>query len=105
MTETAPRPADDLRKQIARALVRYDWNAGLSGRATPSAHHYGEADAVMAVLPAPVDRATVLYEAADHLAQQADELWAPGRTAHTTMHADADELRRMAAEAKTEGPR
>ncbi|SCD41105.1 hypothetical protein GA0115251_106934 [Streptomyces sp. TverLS-915] len=46
------------------------------------------------------DRATVLREAADHLARQADELWAPGRTAaHTTMHADAAELRRMADEA------
>jgi len=45
-------------------------------------------------------RATVLTEAAAHLARQADELWAPGRTAHTVMHADADELRRLAAEAQ-----
>lgn len=50
--------------------------------------------------PLPADRATVLREAADHLARQADELWAPGRTAHTTMHADAAELRRLAAEAE-----
>ncbi|MFJ3084673.1 hypothetical protein ACIPJG_33655 [Streptomyces halstedii] len=57
MTDTSPtpadRPADQLRAAVARALVRYDWNAGLSGRDTPSKHHYGEADAVLAVLPAP----------------------------------------------------
>jgi hypothetical protein len=51
-----------------------------------------------AVLPASVDRAVVLREAADHLARQADELWVPGTKAHTVMHADADELRRVAAE-------
>ncbi|MYX14439.1 hypothetical protein GTY67_13635 [Streptomyces sp. SID8374] len=50
---TPDRPADLLRAAVARALVRYDWNAGLSGRDTPSEHHYGEADAVLAVLPAP----------------------------------------------------
>ncbi|EGJ77718.1 hypothetical protein STTU_4929 [Streptomyces sp. Tu6071] len=85
-------------------------------------------DAVLAVLPAsatPVDpverrtryaevreernrlratRAAVLREAADHLARQADELWAPGRTAHTTMHADATELRRLADEAQQAEP-
>ncbi|WP_033239935.1 hypothetical protein [Streptomyces albidoflavus] len=49
---SAPLDRAALRQQIARALVRYDWNAGLSGRDTPSAHHYGEADAVMAVLMA-----------------------------------------------------
>ncbi|MEU4348270.1 hypothetical protein [Streptomyces sp. NPDC023838] len=37
-------------------------------------------------------------EGADHIAAQADQLWAPGRTAHTVMHADAAELRRMADE-------
>uniref|UniRef100_UPI0008049A4B hypothetical protein n=1 Tax=unclassified Streptomyces TaxID=2593676 RepID=UPI0008049A4B len=51
--EPADRPADQLRAAVARALVRYDWNAGLSGRDTPSEHHYGEADAALAVLPAP----------------------------------------------------
>nr|ACX85606.1 pCQ3_105 [Streptomyces sp. W9] len=49
---SAPLDRAALRQQIAQALVRYDWNAGLSGRDTPSAHHYGEADAVMAVLVA-----------------------------------------------------
>ncbi|MEV3947003.1 hypothetical protein AB0K57_04975 [Streptomyces halstedii] len=53
MPTTPDRPADQLRAAVARALVRYDWNAGLSGRDTPSKHHYGEADAVLAVLPAP----------------------------------------------------
>jgi hypothetical protein len=55
-------PATDrtaLRQRVAAALVRYDWNAGLSGRVTPSEHHYGEADAVLAVLPDPADRAAV----------------------------------------------
>ncbi|MFI5755649.1 hypothetical protein [Streptomyces sp. NPDC051569] len=50
--------------------------------------------------PATADRTAVLREAADHLARQADHLWAPGRTAHTVMHADADELRRWADEAQ-----
>ncbi|KOV86089.1 MULTISPECIES: hypothetical protein [unclassified Streptomyces] len=100
-TPAGPAPATDrdtLRERIARALVRYDWNAGLSGRDTPSEHHYGEADAVLAVLPAPdqqtaeverwrqkyhleharhvevvralvTDRTAVLHEAADSLAQ------------------------------------
>ncbi|MFE2140256.1 hypothetical protein ACFXA3_00555 [Streptomyces sp. NPDC059456] len=40
-------------------------------------------------------RAEVLAEAAAHLRRQADELWAPGRTAHTVMHADADEVERL----------
>src|SRR5690606_18833719 len=52
-----PTDQTALRDRIAEALVRYDWNAGLSGRVTPSEHHYGEADAVLAVLPEPVDRA------------------------------------------------
>lgn len=52
----------------------------------------------LGLVAAPADRATVLNEAADHLGRQADELWAPGTKAHTVMHADAEELRRMAAE-------
>jgi hypothetical protein len=44
-------------------------------------------------------RATVLREAADHLSRQADELWSPGTRAHTVMHGDATELRRLADEA------
>jgi hypothetical protein len=59
--------------------------------------------ALAAVLPAPTNRATVLQEAADHLARQADELWAPGSRAHTVMYADAAELRRMADEAQQPG--
>jgi hypothetical protein len=60
--------------------------------------------ALAAVLPASVDRADVLREAADHLARQADELWVPGTKAHTVMHADADELRRVAAETRNTTP-
>jgi hypothetical protein len=52
------------------------------------------------VLPASVDRADVLRWAADRIARQADELWAPGTKAHTVMHADAAELRRVAAETR-----
>lgn len=52
----------------------------------------------------PVSRADVLREAAGHLARQADELWAPGTKAHTVMHADAAELRRMADEARQPSP-
>ena len=70
-----------LRDRIA-ALFRHPPGEERLGDATP-----GEiADAVLAVLPAPVDRAAVLNEAADHLARQADELWAPGTRAHTVMH-------------------
>src|SRR5690606_12119210 len=59
-----PTDQTALRDRIAEALVRYDWNAGLSGRVTPSEHHYGEADAVLAVLPEPVDRAAAWLDAA-----------------------------------------
>jgi hypothetical protein len=55
-------------------------------------------EAVARYLPEPADRAAVLREAAGRLASQADELWAPGTKAHTVMHADAAELRRMADE-------
>ncbi|MCX5285958.1 hypothetical protein [Streptomyces sp. NBC_00198] len=43
------------------------------------------------------DRAAILLDGASHLARQADELWAAGTTAHTVMHADADELRSLAS--------
>lgn len=57
------RPADDRRQRIAEALARYEWNGGLSGYVSPSAHHYGEADAVLAALHAPADRAAVYRDA------------------------------------------
>ncbi|MFJ5151411.1 hypothetical protein ACIQCF_07450 [Streptomyces sp. NPDC088353] len=68
-------PADRaaLRQRIAAALVRYDWNAGLSGRVTPSEHHYGEADAVLAVLPAPVDQAVAARVRALHVPDETGE--------------------------------
>jgi hypothetical protein len=46
-----------LRKLIAHAIHRYDNHHALSGNDIPSEHHYGEADAVLSVLPASVDRA------------------------------------------------
>jgi hypothetical protein len=102
-------PAADrggLRQQIAKALVRYDWNAGLSGRDTPSEHHYGEADAVLAVLPAPADRAAVLREAADELGRMDYDTDSNDYGYDTYRDAwnggvmdGAEELRRMADEA------
>ncbi|MFE3657242.1 hypothetical protein [Streptomyces sp. NPDC059165] len=42
-------PPDGVRDQIARAIHRYDYEAGLSGNDIPSRHHRGEADAVLRV--------------------------------------------------------
>lgn len=46
-----PTP-EELRQRIARAIHRYDNHHALSGNDMPSEHHYGEADAVLAVLDA-----------------------------------------------------
>ncbi|MER5312721.1 hypothetical protein ABT034_33665 [Streptomyces sp. NPDC002773] len=46
-----PTP-EELRQRIARAIHRYDNQHALSGNDVPSTHHYGEADAVLAVLAA-----------------------------------------------------
>jgi hypothetical protein len=85
-----------LRDRIAEALEQADYR--------PDMRRGDLADAIMPVLPAPTDRASVLRGAASHLARQADELWAPGTTAHTVMHADATELRRLADEAQPAQP-
>ncbi|MFE6716809.1 hypothetical protein ACFVDU_04375 [Streptomyces albidoflavus] len=82
-----PRPADDLRDRIAEAI------ADATGNNWPAQAFLVEADAVMTVLPAPADRATVLCEAADRL----DRL---GLRDLATQ-----ELRRMVAEAETGGAR
>lgn len=47
-----PTP-EELRQQIARAIHRYDNHHALANNDVPSAHHYGEADAVLAVLADP----------------------------------------------------
>ena len=47
-----PTP-DETRKAIARAIHRYDAEHAFSVNDLPSEHHYGEADAVLAVLVAP----------------------------------------------------
>ena len=86
-----------LRTVIATAIARYDWNTGLSGRVTASTDHYGEADAVLAVLP-DTSRAAVLYEAAGHLAAM-DPVEAALAGQHAWQDA-AKELRRMADEAQ-----
>lgn len=46
-----PTP-DEMRQAIAHALHRYDNQHALSGNDIPSKHHYGEADAVLAVIAA-----------------------------------------------------
>ncbi|MCM3822283.1 hypothetical protein ACP4TB_28865 [Streptomyces sp. DR3-1] len=84
---TEPRPGDTLRDRIAEAI------ADATGNNWPAQAFLVEADAVMAVLPAPADRATVLREAADRL----DRL---GLRDLATR-----ELRRMADEAGTGGSR
>jgi len=89
------------RTAIADVLSAADgwrWGHRFDRTSSPAYQRYLTlADTVLAALPDPATaRAAVLREAADHLTRQADELWAPGRTAHTVMHADAAELRRMA---------
>ncbi|MFG3311831.1 hypothetical protein ACGF0C_07705 [Streptomyces albidoflavus] len=79
---TEPRPAADLRGRIAEALEE-------CRAMIPT----GQADAVMAVLPAPADRAAVLREAADRLERLGLRDLA------------TQELRRMADEAETGGAR
>lgn len=95
---TEPRPADDLRAELLHALD-FAYCSGV-GYETPEQMLDAYDTARDAERPAPTSPTAVLREAADHLARQADELWAPGRTAHTVMHADAIELRRLAAEAE-----
>jgi hypothetical protein len=98
-------PAADraaLRDRIAAAIIEsdgvpsFEFAARLHRQAA-----FREADAVLAVLPAPTDRATVLREAADRLEERN-----PDRSADFSDGVDwaLDELRRMAAEAQQDGP-
>jgi hypothetical protein len=90
--EEAPTDRAVLREQIAEALMRWaEGNnapqyASMRRPETVRANAYSRADAVLAILPAPVDRATVLRELAD----KAEE-W--------DGHITVQELRRLAAEA------
>ncbi|MEU9333172.1 hypothetical protein AB0D49_08400 [Streptomyces sp. NPDC048290] len=98
-------PATDraaLRQRIAVAIARYDWNAGLSGRVPPSEHHYGEAEAVLPVLPAPADRAAALRDVEQHVWELARATFQPYyRSAYATL---AEGIGRMAAEAQQPEP-
>jgi hypothetical protein len=95
-----PAPADaDLRDRIAQALADNDgwvWAEGFDKTRSPSFQGYlRAADAVLAALPAPADRAGVLREAAVELRKQ------------TLLHDDCvcvGELRRMADEAQQAEP-
>lgn len=93
-------PADrDLRDRIRRAICEADGFAWDPDVLEPD-EYGGHADAVLAVHPAPADRAAVLREAADAIAADNDRrMWAskPGQ------HWAADLLRRMADEAQQAG--
>ena len=97
-----PDPAAILRDRIAAALLARIKRATVS-KSQPfdaftsllAATEYDLADAVLAVLPEPADRA-LLLRAADHLTRSADQLWPGGGS---VMHADAAVLRRLADEA------
>jgi hypothetical protein len=98
LTVSAVAPATDraaLRDRIADVLANADgwkWAPGFKAH-SPTWHGYQtRADAVLAVLPASVDRATVLEEAADFVRGLLLT-----RTSITTAGLEA-ELRRMAAE-------
>jgi hypothetical protein len=115
-------PADQtaLRDRIAEALATADgWDipTGATMRDVSeelATHFRGLADAVLAVLPAPADRATVLREAADQYAKLTDqneaydreqgELDETARLQHGTVRDVVAGLRRMADETATETP-
>jgi hypothetical protein len=93
-----PTLRDRLDSAIDDVFAR--WQAGLGGQRPQDAIR----DAVLAVLPAPADRAAVLREAADGIVAENDrQMWAtkPGK------HWAAGLLRRMADEAQQPeaGPR
>lgn len=104
---SAPRADDQaaLRDRIAEALLRWAERgndpqyASMRRPETVRANAYSRADAVLAVLPAPVDRAAVLREAADAL-PEADLPFVPPMDRRRV----ADWLRRMADEAAVPGP-
>jgi hypothetical protein len=87
----------DPRIAVLSALSSPDWHP------VPEAHGmpWDEAEELLAAYDASraAAPAAVPSVSADRVAAQADATWAPGRTAHTVMHADAAELRRMADEA------
>jgi hypothetical protein len=78
---------DDLRQRIARAIHRYDNQHALAGNDMPSAHHYGEADAVLAVLAD--EPATVRDAARTASGQQPEPTVADAQDMLCRMHADA----------------
>lgn len=68
MTDQATTEANDradLRRRIALAIHRYDNVHALSGNDIPSHHHYGEADAVLAVRDREMERMKVLVAASE----------------------------------------
>ena len=112
--ETPAVPVDQaaLRDRIADKLADvegWQWAPGYDKTASPTYRHFlRQADAVLAVLPAPVDRAAVLLEAADvaESLRQFERCTGPRRAAQTSENVGilrvADELRRLAAGAHTD---
>jgi hypothetical protein len=100
-----------LRDRIAEALVSWTYRGkepdpGIGMLETVRANAYSRADAVLAVLPAPVDRAAVLREAADELGRMDYDTDSHDYGYDTYRDAwnggvmdGADLLRRLAAEA------
>jgi hypothetical protein len=96
-----------LRDRIAEALMRWaEGNnapqyAAMRRPETVRANAYSRADAVLTVLPAPVDRAAVLREAADEAERVAESLRAHHEFERSTGALDVmTELRRLADEAQ-----
>ncbi|MFJ9037431.1 hypothetical protein ACIRF8_12690 [Streptomyces sp. NPDC102406] len=96
-TSPLTEPADTgLHERVVQALAAYDF-AYFSER-----RQHEVADAVLAVLPAPADRAAVLREAADrlHEMRMSEREWLPA----TGLHKGELELRHMSDEAQKEEP-
>ncbi|MEV0443502.1 hypothetical protein AB0I84_13180 [Streptomyces spectabilis] len=95
--EQPPADRADLRDSIAHALAADDGHPWDTLCDTTQQHYLDNADAVLAVLPAPADRAAEWRAAADAFEEQCPE--AGGGLDLCMCHA-ADELRRMADEAQ-----
>lgn len=105
----------DLRTRIADTLAKTDgwvWAPGFDKTGSPSYQGYlRQADAVLAVLPAPADRATVLREAATLLVDHASTLEAHSTSDYDKESFAANHLRtkavdlcRLADEAAADAP-
>jgi hypothetical protein len=86
-----------IEQQNSDGAVRYSAEPCADCQQPATDRAEADADTVLAVLPAPTDRAAVLLEAADRLAEDAEKGAKNGLT-RIYQRAAADTLRRMAAE-------